>query len=168
MLPLPRKRPKTANALRRRMNLWPPLLFTGIQITHLSEDYTHCRARLKNWFNTKNSHGSQFGGSLFALTDAIYPVMLGCIYGDKYYVWDKSAHIEFVKPGFGEVYLDCQLTHADRQNIEAATANGEKHLPEFTVRIFDKNDETIAIAKRTLYIRLKKEFRPQTEQDKAT
>ena len=89
----------------------------------------HCRARLRNWFNTKNTHGSQFGGSLFALTDPIYPIMLGCLYGDKYYVWDKSAHIEFVQPAMGEVYLDCRLSHADRASIEAATANGEKHFP---------------------------------------
>ena len=78
--------------------------------------------------------------------------MLGCLYGDKYYVWDKSAHIEFIQPAMGEVYLDCRLSHADRASIEAATANGEKHFPVFTVRI--------AVATRTLYIRLKKEYRP--------
>ena len=61
MLPLPRKRPKTAAALRRRLNWWSPLFFAGIQITHLSDDFMHCRARLRNWFNTKNTHGSQFG-----------------------------------------------------------------------------------------------------------
>ena len=80
MLPLPRKRPKTAAALRRRLNWWSPLFFAGIQITYLSDDFMHCRARLRNWFNTKNTHGSQFGGSLFALTDPIYPIMLGCLY----------------------------------------------------------------------------------------
>jgi hypothetical protein len=160
MLPLPRKRPKTAAALRRRLNWWSPLFFAGIQITYLSDDFMHCRARLRNWFNTKNTHGSQFGGSLFALTDPIYPIMLGCLYGDKYYVWDKSAHIEFIQPAMGEVYLDCRLSHADRASIEAATANGEKHFPVFTVRIFNARNETIAVATRTLYIRLKKEYRP--------
>ena len=60
MLPLPRKRPKTAAALRRRLNWWSPLFFAGIQITYLSDDFMHCRARLRNWFNTKNTHGSQF------------------------------------------------------------------------------------------------------------
>ena len=83
MLPLPRKRPKTAAALRRRLNWWSPLFFAGIQITYLSDDFMHCRARLRNWFNTKNTHGSQFGGSLFALTDPIYPIRLGCLDGDK-------------------------------------------------------------------------------------
>ena len=34
MLPLPRKRPKTAAALRRRLNWWSPQFFAGIYITH--------------------------------------------------------------------------------------------------------------------------------------
>ena len=86
-------------------------------------------------------------------------MLLGAL-GDNYYVWDKSAHIEFVQPAMGEVYLDCRLSHADRTSIEAATANGEKHFPVFTVRIFNARNETIAVATRTLYIRLKKEYRP--------
>lgn len=161
MLPLPKKLPKTANHLRHRLNLWTPLFFTGIKITYLSEDYTHCRATLKNWCFTKNSHGTQFGGSLFALTDPIYAMMCNCLFGDKHYVWDKSAHIDFVKAAPNEVYLDCQISQHDIDTILAATANGEKHFPEFTVRVFDQNNDTIAIATRVLYVRLKKEYRPQ-------
>lgn len=164
MLPLPKRKPKSAEHLRRRLNLWSPLFFTGIKITYLSEDYTHCRATLKNWHNTKNSHGTQFGGSLFAMTDPIYAMMCNCIFGEKHYVWDKAAHIDFVKSAKGAVYLDCQISREEIDAILAATADGEKHLPQFTVRVFDENNETIAIATRTLYVRLKKEFRPtQTE-----
>lgn len=160
MLPLPKKRPASAEHLRRRLNLWSPLLFTGIQITYLSDDYTHCRARLRPWFNTKNIHGSQFGGSLFAMTDPIYTLMCHCLLGDKYYVWDKAASIEFIKPGYGEVFLDCQISAKTIGEILAKTASGEKYFPEFTVRLFDANQNTIALAKRILYIRLKKAFRP--------
>ncbi len=161
MLPMPKKPLKTAEATRRRINLWTPLLFSGIQITHLSEDYTHCRARLRDWRITKNSHGSQFGGSLFALTDPIYAMMLNCIFGQTHYVWDKSAEIEFVKPGYGAVYLDCSIDAYTVEHIKNATANGEKYLPDFTVRLFDEAGDTIALVKRTIYLRLKKELRPQ-------
>lgn len=165
MLPMPKKRLKTADATRRRINLWTPLLFSGIQITYLSEDYTHCRARLRNWRNTKNSHGTQFGGSLFALTDPIYAMMLNCIFGDKHYVWDKSAEIEFIKPGHGEVYLDCQISPEQIAQIQSQTENGDKYLPEFTVRIFDEHDDTVAMVKRVVYVRLKKEHRPNAKND---
>ncbi len=161
MLSLPKKLPRTAEMLRHRLNLWSPLFFSGIKITYLAEDYTHCRAKLKNWQRNKNSHGTQFGGSLFAMTDPIYAMMCHCLFGEKHYVWDQSAHIEFIKPGQGEVYLDCQISRAEIEAILAATAGGEKYLPEFTVRIFDEQGETVAIAKRVLYVRLKKEFRPQ-------
>ena len=140
MLPLPKKMPKTANRLRHRLNLWSPLFFAGIKITYLSDDYTHCRATLKNWPFTKNPHGAQFGGSLFALTDPIYAMMCNCLLNQTHYVWDSRKEID---------------------EILSATASGEKHFPQFTVRVFDENNETIAIATRTLYVRLKKEFRPQ-------
>lgn len=162
MLPLPKKLPKSANHLRHRLNLWTPLFFTGIKITYLSEDYTHCCATLKNWYHTKNPHGAQFGGSLFALTDPIYAMMCNCLFGKTHYVWDKSAHIDFIKAAQGEVYLDCKISREEIDTILAKAANGEKYFPEFTVRVFDKNNETIAIATRVLYIRLKKEFRPQS------
>ena len=161
MLPLPKKLPATAEQLRHRLNLWSPLFFTGIRISYLSDDYTHCRAVLKNWRRNKNSHGSQFGGSLFAMTDPIYAMMCNCLFSEKHYVWDKSATIEFVKPGFGDVYLDCQISRDEIDNILKNTENGEKYFPEFTVRVFDAQGETVAIAKRILYVRLKKEFRPK-------
>ena len=160
MLPLPKKMPKTANRLRHRLNLWSPLFFAGIKITYLSDDYTHCRATLKNWPFTKNPHGAQFGGSLFALTDPIYAMMCNCLLNQTHYVWDKEAHIDFIKAARGEVYLDCQISRKEIDEILSATASGEKHFPQFTVRVFDENNETIAIATRTLYVRLKKEFRP--------
>lgn len=160
MLPLPKKRPKSASALLRRLNLWTPLLFSGIRITHLSDDYTHIRATLKNWRNTKNSHNTQFGGSLFALTDPIYALLLNCLFGETHYVWDKSAYIEFVKPGHGAVHLDCKLSETELAEIRRRTEQGDKYLPEFTIRVFDDRNETVAIVQRTVYIRLKKEFRP--------
>lgn len=85
------------------------------------------------------------------------------LFGETHYVWDKFAHIDFIKPAFGEVYLDCQLSQDKIDHILAQTANGEKTFVDFDVRIFDANNDTIALAKRTLYLRLKKEFRPQSD-----
>ena len=65
-----------SSRVRRVLNLWPPFLFSGIRITELSDDYRHCRVELKNWPGTRNANGSQFGGSLFAMTDPVYSLML--------------------------------------------------------------------------------------------
>ena len=155
-----RKFCRTANGLRRVMNLWPPLFFSGIQIMEMSEDYRYMKARLRNWPLTRNLHGAQFGGSLFAMTDAAYALMLNGLMRHKYYVWDKSSHIDFIKPGRGEVYIECQISNEQLAEIYERTKDGEKFFPEFEVRIFDKNGETVAIAKRVIYVRLKPSFRP--------
>ncbi len=146
--------------------MWPPLLFSGIQITELSDDFRRCRARLRDWPGTRNIHGTQFGGSLFAMTDPIYSIMLHGLLGKRYFIWDKAAHIEFVRPGRGAVYLDCSLDDDILQEIRRHTEGGEKYFPEFTIRVYDDSGETIAIAKRVLYVRLKPSFRPRATDER--
>lgn len=158
-----RRRFRSAATTRKILNLWPPLLFSGIHITELSNDFRHIKSRLRDWPGTRNLHGAQFGGSLFSLTDAAYAVMFNGLIGNKYFVWDKSAHIDFIKPGRGEVYIDCTITDEMLAGVYEHTKNGEKYLPEYEVRIFDKNGDTVAIVKRTLYIRLKPSFRPKAQ-----
>ncbi len=146
---------------RWMLNIWPPLLLSGIQITELSDDFRYMKARLKNWPGTRNLHGAQFGGNLFALTDASYSIMLNQMIGKEYYVWDKSAHIDFIRPGRGEVHIECLLTEEMMADIYRHTADGSKYTPEYTVEVKDSRGETVALARRTLYIRLKPDFRPQ-------
>ena len=90
-----------ANTLRRIVNLWPPFLFSGIRATRLSPDYREAEVVLKQnsyWYNM-NYVGVHFGGSLFAMTDAFYMLMLMNVLGKAYYVWDRRACIDYLKPG---------------------------------------------------------------------
>lgn len=146
--------------MRIALNLWPPFLFTGICITELSDDFRTCRVKLRDWPGTRNVNGTQYGGSLFSMTDPIFALMLLGILGPKYYVWDKSASIDFENPGNGPVWLDCSVTDATVQKIQAATAGGEKYFPELHMRIYDNSGVTVATVHRTLYVRLKPQFRP--------
>ena len=52
------------------------------------------------WFN-KNLFGTHFGGSLYAMCDPFFVFILLFNLGKEYIVWDKSASIDFVKPGKG-------------------------------------------------------------------
>ena len=52
--------------------------------------------RLTRW--NKNYMGVHFGGSLFAMTDPFYMVMLATNLGNEYVVWDKAASIRYGKP----------------------------------------------------------------------
>ncbi|OSI06755.1 Uncharacterised protein [Neisseria animaloris] len=162
-----RLRSRFHNAAQARflLNLWPPLLFSGIRITELSPDFRHMKATLKNWPGTRNAHGTQFGGSLFAMTDVTYSVMLNGLMGKRYFVWDKSAHIDFIKPGRSAVYIECTLTDEMLQDIYKHTQTGDKYLPEMKVHIFDKHGDTVAIVTRVLYVRLKPAFRPKQQEN---
>lgn len=153
---------KKPSRMRLVLNLWPPFFFSGIKITEISPDYRRCRVKLKNWPGTRNVNGTQFGGSLFAMTDPVYALLLMGLLGSRYYIWDKSAHIDFEKPGVGAVYMDCEISDELLAEIRANTENGEKYLPEVKNRIYDSKNQTVAGISKVLYIRLKPAFRPQS------
>ena len=144
-----------ANTLRRIMNLWPPFLASGIRVTRVSEDYREAEVELRqHWYNM-NYVGVHFGGSLFAMTDACYMVMMLQVLGKAYYVWDSRASIEYLKPGRGTVTARFKIDDAAVADILAKTAGGEKYFPEFTVDITDVSGEVVARVLKTLYVRRK-------------
>lgn len=144
-----------ASTLRRFINLWPPFLASGIRVTRLDEDYRTAEVVLKaHWYNM-NYVGVHFGGSLFAMTDACYMVMLLHVMGKGYYVWDRQASIEYLKPGRGTVTARFEITEGRLQDILDQTASGEKYLPQFTVEITDTEGDVVARVVKTIYIRKK-------------
>jgi len=50
-----------------------------------------------------NAFGTHFGGSLYAMCDPHYVLLLVALLGPDYMIWDKAATIEFLKPGRGTV-----------------------------------------------------------------
>lgn len=143
------------SVFRRLINLWPPMLGAGISVRHVSDDWKQVTVRLHFRFYNRNYVGTQFGGSMFAMTDAMYMLMLLHHIGEDHWVWDKTAEIEFIKPGKGPVYAKFQL---DQQRIDAivdAAANNEKIFEPFEVEITDQSGIVIARVKRLIYIRRK-------------
>ena len=150
---------KNAKRARRILNLWPPLIGAGIRIISWSDDYRFARARLKlRWWN-KNAHGTQFGGSIFAMTDLMFTSMLMGSLGNQYYVWDKHADINFIKPGRGSLFVDFVISEDKLAAIIEATKEGEKAFPEFIVNVLDAEGEVVARVRRVLYVRKKKQYR---------
>jgi acyl-coenzyme A thioesterase PaaI-like protein len=146
----------SGNTFKWIMALWPPFWFTGIRYEFVADDFRKIRVTMALRFYNKNIHGIQYGGNLFSMTDACHGIMLFRNLGPSYNVLDKSAHIEFVKPGKTKVILDCVVTEADIQDIKQKTANGEKYLKEFTVHVKDLKDEIVATVYKTVYVRKKR------------
>jgi acyl-coenzyme A thioesterase PaaI-like protein len=142
-----------ASLLRRVINLWPPLLCSGIAISRLSADYRSAEVVLRRrWYNRKRGQ-AHFGGSLFAMTDIAYALMIGLVLGRGYVVWDKSAAIEFVSPGIGTVTARFHLTDEVVARIYRETEGGGKYLPAFPVEVVDAKGNLVARVERTIYVR---------------
>jgi acyl-coenzyme A thioesterase PaaI-like protein len=146
---------KRAWLLKLLLNIWPPFLFTGIKVTELSSDFRQAKVRLKMRSWNKNALGTHFGGSLFSMTDPFYVLMILARLGNKYYVWDKSADINFIKPGVGVVKAEFYVSDDFINEIIENTCHGEKYQPTVNVYVKNNDGELVAQLNRRLYIRQK-------------
>ena len=143
----------SATSFRRRINLWPPFLFAGISVTSVSEDFRTIEVALRQrWFNWTPS-GAHFGGSLFAMTDPFYALMLRHALGRGYIIWDQAAAIRFVSPGRGTVTARYHLDAATIEAVRATTAAGAKALQDFSTEIRDSEGKMVATVEKTVYVR---------------
>ena len=141
--------------MRRMLNFWPPFLFSGITVLEVSKDFRHAKVRLKKKMLTSNYVGTLFGGSLFAMTDPFYMVMVLKNLGKDYIVWDKRSEIEYVSPGKTTVYAEFNLTDADLAEIKQEVALSGKYLRWFEVEIKSADGTVVAIVKKQIYVRAK-------------
>ena len=146
-----------ASRLRWVFNVWPPFLFTGIHVTELAPDYRYARVELRlRWYN-RNYVRTHFGGSLFAMTDPFWMIMMLQRLGPDYLVWDQAGEIRFLKPGKGTVVAEFRLDDAAVDDIRAAAAGGEKVLRWFEVDIRNAEGEVVATVRKQLYVRRKRD-----------
>lgn len=109
----------------------------------------------QRWYN-RNYVNTHFGGSLYAMVDPFYMLMLIPILGNDYVVWDKAATIDFIKPGRGTMTAEFSITEAMVTDIIEQTAAGDKYLPRYQVLILDEQGETVAKVNKLMYIRKKR------------
>jgi len=150
-----------ARLLSRGMKWWPPFLGAGIRVKSLSDDFRDAVVEMKLGRLNRNYFGTHFGGSLYAMTDPFFAIMVLHNLGADYLVWDKSGSIEYVAPGRGTVTAHFHLSAKRIDDIRAEAAGGGKILPEFEVYVKDAAGGIVARVRKTLYVRLKARKRPE-------
>lgn len=144
-----------AHALRRGINLWPPFLGMGIRIKRIAHDMKSIDVEMKlRWWNA-NYVGTHFGGSLAAMADPFYMLMLMANLGGDYIVWDKAATIRYRKPGRSTVRAEFRITDAQLNDIREKLKTLPKYEPVFTVEVKDEQRTVIAEVEKLLYVRRK-------------
>lgn len=143
----------SAGALRLAMNLWPPFVGAGIHVLGISPDYREVRVRMRlRWYN-RNYMGTHFGGSLYAMTDPFYVLMMLHNLGRDYIVWDKASNIRYRAPGRRTVFADFRITEAQIAEARARTEGGARYEPTLSVDVVDRDRRVIATVEKTLFIR---------------
>jgi acyl-coenzyme A thioesterase PaaI-like protein len=144
------------HSLRYRLiNLYPPFLGAGIRVLHRqSDDYT-IKVQMKLTRLNLNAVGTHFGGSLYAMCDPFFMLLLLEHLGRDYVVWDKAASIQFLKPGraFGG-HVPFRRRHTE---LRAQTDQEGKIEPLFNVDVIDEQGEVVAQVEKRLYLRRKKQ-----------
>lgn len=139
--------------LRRGMNLWPPFAGAGIRVTRISADFREIDVTMKLGLFNRNYFGTQFGGSLYSMTDPFFALMMLNNLGPGYVVWDRAGAIRYDQPARGQVWARFRLAAADVDRARTATAGGEKYEPTFGVAIVNAGGDALAHVEKTLYIR---------------
>lgn len=149
--------PRTsARLLRLGMNLWPPFLGAGIRVRRIAPDFREVVVEMPLRLRNRNYFGTQFGGSLYAMTDPFFALMVLYNLPREYYVWDKAGSIDYIAPGRSRVRATMRLTQSDIDMILKMTAAGDKHLHVFNADIVDREGLLVARVEKVVYVRKKK------------
>ena len=147
----------SAHSLRRLLNFYGPYLGAGVKVDYIAEDFTEIRVSMKlRWYN-RNAVSTHFGGSLYSMVDPHLMLMLMKLLGPDYIVWDKSAAIEFVRPGTGTVSSTICIDDERVQAIIEKVAAKRRYEPEFDIEVVDQQEQLVCRVKKILYVRKKRQ-----------
>jgi acyl-coenzyme A thioesterase PaaI-like protein len=128
----------------------------GIRIQRIAPDMKAVDVEMKLRFWNANYVGTLFGGSLFAMTDPFYMLMLMANLGRDYIVWDKAATIRYRKPGKGTVRAEFRLSDGQIDEIRERLKTMPKYEPVFTVEVKDEAGVVIAEVEKVVHVRRSK------------
>ena len=139
----------------RLLSLYPPYLGAGVRVKRLSPDCTTVEVEMPLTRWNRNYVGTQFGGSLYAMCDPFFMLILLQNLGPDYIVWDKAASIRFLKPGRGTVHARFHIPPERIAEIRTQADAQGKVEPRFEVSITTAEGEPVAVVEKLLYVRRK-------------
>ena len=138
----------------RLINFYPPLLGAGIHSKNIDEHTM--RVEMKLTALNRNIVSTHFGGSLYAMCDPWFMLILMHALGTEYVVWDKSANIQFLQPGRSKVIATFHISEERIQEIRSEADRSGKTEPTFEVDVVDEQNQVVAHIQKLLYVRKNK------------
>jgi acyl-coenzyme A thioesterase PaaI-like protein len=146
-------RRRLRNSLLKMMSFYPPFLGAGIRVVRISPDRLTFEVRMKLTFFNRNYVGTHFGGSLYAMCDPFFMLILIPALGPDYVVWDKAATIRFRRPGRGTVRATFHIPQERIDEIRRAADAGEKVEPVFNAKVVGEDGEVVVEVEKVLHVR---------------
>lgn len=139
--------------LRRGLNLWPPYLAAGVRVTQILPGFTGATVtlRVRRW--NANYFGTAFGGTLFAMSDPFWVLLLLNQLGKGYSVLDARAEIEFLALGRGDLRTTFEVPPALVEQLREEAESGEKVLHWLTNEVVDRQGTVVARLRKQVYVR---------------
>ncbi|MRG59933.1 DUF4442 domain-containing protein [Agromyces sp. CFH 90414] len=146
----------TPRRLAVGMSLWIPNLCSGIRVRCFAPDWTSAVVELHVNPITRNYVKTAFGGSMSAMTDPYFFMLVMHQLGRDYVVWDTRGEIEFLKPGRGVLTARFEVSPAKAQELRERARGGAKVLEWFETEITDLEGDVVARVRREVYVREKR------------
>lgn len=137
----------------RALGLYPPFLGAGVRVSRVARDLKELDVELRLTFWNRNYMGTHFGGSLYSMCDPFFMLMVIANLGPGYVVWDKSATVEFVRPGRGTVRARFTVTDEQLTLIREQVDREGKAYPSFEVCVLDEAEGVVARIGKVLSVR---------------
>ena len=145
--------PRLQRFMEKMINYYPPLFGAGIRSRYIDERTIQVTMKLTKL--NRNIVGVHFGGSLYAMCDPWFMLILMRLLGSDYIVWDKAASIQFLRPGKSKVTATFTISPEREEEIHTAAERGEKLEPTFAVDVMDEQNQVVAHVEKLLYVRKK-------------
>lgn len=142
-----------APVARHILRFYPPLLGAGIRPTKVDRCFREIDIEMPLTIFNRNYVGTHFGGSLYAMCDPFFMLMVMENLGKDYVVWDKSATIDFLKPGKGTVTARFRLSEERLREIREEVEKKGKCHPQFEVIVTDQQGQAVARVGKTLSVK---------------
>ena len=139
----------------RNIHWWPPYLGAGISVLEMNEDITSITVGMRlTWWN-QNIVKVHFGGSLYAMCDPFFMLILMLHLGRDFIVWDKAATIRFKRPGTGSVKVTFAISQLRIAELRQQALSALKVEPVFTTTITNEEGKVVAEVEKLLDIRVR-------------
>ena len=150
-------RPTSPRLVRFALNWWSPFRGAGIRVRHIGPDFRSATIEMRLRSSSRSPSGTHAGGSLYAMTDPFFALMLQSNLGADYLVWDKAGSIDHVAPARGRVWARVELGAAELDSIVRMTVAGDKHLHLFKVDLKDDDGMVVARVEKMVYVRRRRD-----------